>query len=169
MREAMFGKTNERPKTRIQFDMYTDRLAELDARMRELGIETRKEYFDNGLTILEWAVGVIQKGKIVASVDEVTAIYNELILPAFKNVRRTLSIPDSGSGSDDQKHVKVVEYDPAEKESVGFKEFTQALGDGWKIVCGPTPVAWKPGVQNTVDSDSSTTVASMMQVLLMKR
>ncbi|HEX9768405.1 MAG TPA: hypothetical protein VGA50_04440 [Kiloniellales bacterium] len=68
-------------KTRLQFDLVASRVAELDQIMADCGIDTRKELFDNALTLLQWAVREVKRGNIIASVNEREERYRELQMP----------------------------------------------------------------------------------------
>jgi len=71
---------------RIQLDLPEERVRELDALMAELGISTRKELFNNALTLLEWAASEKRADRIVASVDEAKRKFKELVMPALERV-----------------------------------------------------------------------------------
>lgn len=49
--------------TRIQFDLPKSRVEELDDIARAAGITTRKDLFNNALTLLEWALKQRSEGK----------------------------------------------------------------------------------------------------------
>jgi hypothetical protein len=72
--------------SRIQFDLPDDKVAELEKLMAESGIKTKKEFFNNALTLFEWAIKERKAGKTIASVDEKTNRYKELLMPALSAV-----------------------------------------------------------------------------------
>lgn len=72
--------------TRIQFELSEDRVKELEGLMREAGIVTRKDLFNNALTLFEWAVREKKAGRIVASIDENSHRYKELVMPSLASV-----------------------------------------------------------------------------------
>jgi metal-responsive CopG/Arc/MetJ family transcriptional regulator len=72
---------------RIQLDLPEDQVKELDELMKETGIVTRKDLFNNALTLFQWAVKAKRAGRIVASLDEATGNAKELVMPALENVR----------------------------------------------------------------------------------
>jgi hypothetical protein len=41
---------------RLQLDLTKEHLQELEALMKELGISTKKDLFNQAITLLEWAV-----------------------------------------------------------------------------------------------------------------
>jgi metal-responsive CopG/Arc/MetJ family transcriptional regulator len=73
--------------TRIQLDMPEEQVKELDELMKETNIATRKELFNNALTLFQWAVKAKRAGRIVASLDEETGTAKEILMPALENVR----------------------------------------------------------------------------------
>lgn len=54
--------------------------------MRELGISTKKDLFNQALTLLEWAAKERKTGRIIASVDETNEQYKQVLLPALERV-----------------------------------------------------------------------------------
>ena len=51
--------------------------------MEVCGIESRKDLFNNALTVLEWAVGEIVEGKKIASFDDNSKERSILSMPAL--------------------------------------------------------------------------------------
>ena len=72
--------------TRIQFELSEDRNKELEALMEKTGTRTKKDLFNNALTLLEWAVKEKRTGRIIASVDERGKKYKEIVMPVLENV-----------------------------------------------------------------------------------
>ena len=54
---------------RIQLDLPEEQVNVLDELMRETNIATRKELFNNALTLFQWAIKAKRAGRIVASLD----------------------------------------------------------------------------------------------------
>ena len=73
--------------TRIQFDLPDTKVADLDRIMAEGGIRTRKELFNNALSLLEWAIKQRKAGRTIAAVDESNDSYRELSMPILENIR----------------------------------------------------------------------------------
>jgi len=71
---------------RIQLDLPEDQVKELDELMSETKIVTRKDLFNNALTLFQWAAKAKRAGRIVASLDEETGTARELVMPALENV-----------------------------------------------------------------------------------
>ena len=77
-------------KVRVQFEMLEENAAHLDALAKQIGV-TKRDIINNALTLLDWSIGEVQQSRIIASVDEETDRYKELILPilgAFKEAAR---------------------------------------------------------------------------------
>ena len=77
--------------TRIQLDLPDERVAELDDLMSSLGITTRKELFNNALTLLEWAVSEKRSGRIIASIDEEERKLKQLVMPTLERLSTSQS------------------------------------------------------------------------------
>lgn len=78
-------------KIRIQFDLPEERIEDLDRLMEKGDIATRRELFNNALTLLEWAMHQRELGRIIASIDEESNNYRELHMPPLDNVRKKRS------------------------------------------------------------------------------
>ena len=77
---------------RIQLDLPEDQVKELDALMKETKLATRKELFNNALTLFQWAVRAKRAGRMIASVDEENRTSKELVMPALENVPSTVPV-----------------------------------------------------------------------------
>lgn len=75
-------------KSRVQFDVIKPQLERIDSLMKECGITSRKDYFDNALTLFEWAIEESKKGHIIATVDIQAANYNPVLLPVLIQIKR---------------------------------------------------------------------------------
>ena len=80
--------------TRVQLDVLKSRLEELDDLMSVTGIETRKDLINNALVFFEWAVSEKKTGRIVASIDEATQKYKEIVMPALEHAARRRQVPE---------------------------------------------------------------------------
>ena len=74
---------------RIQMDMPEDQVKELDELMKETKLATRKDLFNNALTLFQWAVKAKRAGRIITSLDERSQTSKELVMPALENVSLT--------------------------------------------------------------------------------
>src|SRR5262245_24504391 len=70
--------------TRIQLDFPEEKVRELDQLMQQAGINTRKDLFNNALTLLVWAVKERQKGNKIVSLDEQHGTSRELVMPILE-------------------------------------------------------------------------------------
>ncbi len=73
--------------TRIQLELSGERVRELEALMEESGVRTKKEFFNNALTLMEWAIKERKAGRILASVDEQEKRYREIVMPILSAVQ----------------------------------------------------------------------------------
>ena len=69
---------------RWQLDMPVQRAKELEALEKTYGFSSRKDLVNTALSMLQWAIDEVKGGRVLASVDEKTMRYKELVLPAFK-------------------------------------------------------------------------------------
>ena len=84
---------------RIQFEISEDRLESLDMLMKEVGIRTRTELFNNAMTLLRWAVKQRKEGRTIESMDRKSHGFIELEMPIFQNVDEGANIRDNSSAS----------------------------------------------------------------------
>ncbi len=61
----------------------------LETIMHNLGIETKKELFNTALALLKWAGEERAKGNVIASLNEDTGAYTELVIPALETLNST--------------------------------------------------------------------------------
>lgn len=73
---------------RVQFDLLPSRLAELDQLMEFCEMSTRKELFDNAMTLFEWAVHEVRAGRAVASYDRKADHVEIVRFPVLDNAAR---------------------------------------------------------------------------------
>jgi metal-responsive CopG/Arc/MetJ family transcriptional regulator len=81
--------------TRIQLDLPDDQVKELDELMKETNITTRKDLFNNALTLFQWAVKAKRAGRTIAALDENSGNAKELVMPSLENVRVTTLVRGS--------------------------------------------------------------------------
>jgi len=74
--------------SRLQIDTTpaTDQL--LEELVRITGVGSKKELFNNALTLLDWAVQEHRKGRTIASISEKDGSYRELQMPALTHAAR---------------------------------------------------------------------------------
>jgi hypothetical protein len=81
-----------RNMVRIQFELPEDKAEELESLMELTSVATKKEFLNNALTLLEWAINERLKGRIIASVDEQNEKYREVLLPILARIKPTASV-----------------------------------------------------------------------------
>ena len=74
-------------QVRVQLDLPAERIAELEELMAKTGVTTRKDLFENALTLFEWAVAQRVQGRSIASINEDEDSYRELVMPALAFVK----------------------------------------------------------------------------------
>lgn len=74
--------------TRVQFNVSDRKLADLDEMQAKLGLSTRKDLFDNAMTLLRWAVRKKEEGLTIAAVDGNNP-HRELEMPALQHIRES--------------------------------------------------------------------------------
>jgi len=71
---------------RIQFDLTEDQVKEIETLMERTRTSTKREFFNNAIAILEWAVDESSSGRKIGSMDDKSRTYKELYMPIFKKV-----------------------------------------------------------------------------------
>src|SRR5262245_43114451 len=74
-------------KTRVQIDLSPSELGRMNLLMRLADLGTRKDLFNNALSLFEWAVLQVHAGNDVGSIDRTTRELTVLSMPAFSAVR----------------------------------------------------------------------------------
>lgn len=80
-------KQTEKP-LRFQFDIDPANVESFDLLMSDCGSRTRAELFNNAVTLLAWAVGEVQKGRLIASCDTEREDVLPVLLPALQVAAR---------------------------------------------------------------------------------
>lgn len=78
----------QEPKARVQFDLSPRQLDRQNKIMYLAELATRKELFNNAISLFEWAVNEAANGKHIASIDASTNEYTPLLMPAFSAAAR---------------------------------------------------------------------------------
>ncbi|MBT4934559.1 MAG: hypothetical protein HOL66_11920 [Rhodospirillaceae bacterium] len=73
---------------RLQIELADEMVEPLYALKDTCALKTNKDLFDNAVTLLEWAVGEVQKGNIIASVNEAEDRMVELQMPVLQAAKR---------------------------------------------------------------------------------
>ena len=72
---------------RVQITLRQDKVQEMERLMEEAGVATKKDYLNNALLLLKWAIQERRRGRVIASVDENDDRYQPLMMPVLDNVR----------------------------------------------------------------------------------
>jgi hypothetical protein len=73
-------------KHRFQTDVTPEQLGQLEALMTRSGVESKRDLFNNALTLLQWAVEHNRRGCEIASIDRnKKEIVTMLRLPIFQS------------------------------------------------------------------------------------
>jgi hypothetical protein len=73
---------------RVQFDLLPARLAEFDQLMIFCDLKTRKEMFDNAMTLFEWAVHEVMNGNEISSYNRKIDHVEVVRFPVLENAAR---------------------------------------------------------------------------------
>jgi hypothetical protein len=73
---------------RVQFETSRAKIKAIEALMRQCGVRTKKEFFNNAITFLEWVAEQVKLGRIVVSMNEEKGKYKELLMPWMSNVKK---------------------------------------------------------------------------------
>ena len=71
---------------RIQLEVPEEQLGDIERLMTDLKLRTRKDLFNNALTLLRWAAEERKQGRTLGSIDAAQGVIKELVMPALQNV-----------------------------------------------------------------------------------
>lgn len=71
---------------RIQLEVPEEQLQEIEKLMADLRLRTKKDLFNNALTLLRWAAEERKCGRAIGSIDAAQGVIKELVMPALQNV-----------------------------------------------------------------------------------
>lgn len=69
--------------TRIQIELADERVKELNDLMVRCGLTTKKDLFNNAMSIFEWAIEEAEAGKVIAAVNRAEQRYEVLRMPVL--------------------------------------------------------------------------------------
>jgi hypothetical protein len=95
--------------SRIQIELAEERVKEINNLMVRCGLSTKKDLFNNAMSILEWAVEEVEAGKVVAGVDRAEQRYEVLRMPILDAAakRAPRGPVEDKTGGRLQQHVKM--------------------------------------------------------------
>ena len=70
-------------KQRIQFEASEDTVKLIDDLMDKTDVTTRKEFLNNAISLMKWAIDKTIAGSTIAAVNEHDKMYRELQMPAL--------------------------------------------------------------------------------------
>lgn len=85
------GSEMQDVKTRVQLDLAPSQMERLNWLMNACDLETRKDLFNTALSLLEWSVDEVRKGRVIASVDREAKHIVEITMPALADAARNTS------------------------------------------------------------------------------
>jgi hypothetical protein len=78
-------------KIRVLLEFPEERIKEIDILMEKTNTATRKDYFNNALTLLEWAIKESERSRNIASIDKKAGRFSELQMPILSSVYSELA------------------------------------------------------------------------------
>jgi hypothetical protein len=84
---------------RFQIDVSEKKLLTIEELMRLCELPTKKDLFNNALTLFQWAVSEKLNGHTIASIDERTKKYRELQMPALNVAPQVARAAQAGAAS----------------------------------------------------------------------
>jgi hypothetical protein len=73
---------------RLQIEVTEDQDRHIQSLMEQTGLATKKDLFNNALTLLSWAIEEVANGNTIASVNEEENRYRVLQMPILTHVAR---------------------------------------------------------------------------------
>ncbi|MDB6117914.1 MAG: hypothetical protein JWO08_1695 [Verrucomicrobiaceae bacterium] len=78
---------------RLQVELTNERVQAIDKLVNITGMASRKEFLDNALSLMAWAIREKQKGRLIASVEEADPKgYREVTMPCLEHLG-TANVP----------------------------------------------------------------------------
>lgn len=78
------AKLKKIKSARINLEFREDKLEEIEKLQAIGGLTTRKEFFENAITLIKWSMRAKQAGKSVGFLGE-NNMFHEIIMPALEN------------------------------------------------------------------------------------
>jgi hypothetical protein len=71
---------------RLQIEVTKEQDKHIQSLMEQTGLSTKKDLFNNALTLLSWTIEEVANGNTIASVNEKNQRYRVLQMPIFTHV-----------------------------------------------------------------------------------
>lgn len=68
-------------RMRVTLDLPKEKVEAIDQLVTAAGMDSRKELFNNALSLLNWAVGEARRGRSIMSVDDGEGMMRHLAMP----------------------------------------------------------------------------------------
>lgn len=79
---------------RLQVEMTNERVSAIDKLVKITGMGSRKEFLDNALSLMAWAIRERQHGRIIASVSPAdSSNYREVLMPSLAHLSQAYVTP----------------------------------------------------------------------------
>lgn len=78
---------------RVQFELTEMQAEHLKMLMSQSEVSSKRELFNNALTLLEWAIEEVGNNRKIASVSEDGQTFKEITMPIFTSVRQRRPSP----------------------------------------------------------------------------
>ena len=82
---TMALKSSAVDKERLQIDLSPSQMDTLGQMMKDCGLSTKKDLFNNAMTLLEWAIEQVKGGNVIASLNTKDDHYIELHMPVLSH------------------------------------------------------------------------------------
>lgn len=73
----------------LQFEISDQEIEKLDEMLKETGLDSYKDLFNNSLSLFYWAAEQVKNNKVIAAVDEGAQKYTEVQMPALAHISET--------------------------------------------------------------------------------
>ena len=81
---------------RFQMEVSDKGLADIEAMVSKTQVSSKKEFMNNAITLLKWAINESEKGNKICSYDEKKDIYRELQMPIYNSQTTESNTQDTG-------------------------------------------------------------------------
>ncbi|MGD9364272.1 MAG: hypothetical protein PVH87_01135 [Desulfobacteraceae bacterium] len=73
---------------RINLELKKNKIAEIEKLMKIGQIATRKELFENAITLMKWSMKAKQDGKAIGFLGE-NSTFHEIVMPVLENAKES--------------------------------------------------------------------------------
>jgi len=74
--------------TRVQFELNENQIKELKSLMKDINVRTKKDLFNNSLSLLKWVVREMKTGRTIGSINEKGDHFREIVMPFFSAIKK---------------------------------------------------------------------------------